>query len=87
MESSVKAQSSAMARSSSVRSASLSATTASAMLSSVLKCRSYQGKSAPLNTVAFGDNWFYSGTNGYNLGSGLGTLDVFNFAQYLRGQF
>jgi subtilase family serine protease len=47
----------------------------------------YQGKSAPLNNVAFGDNWFYSGTKGYNLGSGLGTLDVFNFAQYLRNQF
>jgi subtilase family serine protease len=49
--------------------------------------KAYQGTGAPINAVAFGDNWFYGGTKGYNLGSGLGTLDVFNFAQYLRSQF
>jgi hypothetical protein len=33
--------------------------------------------------VAHGDNWFYHGRNGYNLGAGLGTLDVANFAAAL----
>jgi subtilase family serine protease len=53
----------------------------------LLNGKAYNGKSAPLNNVSFGDNWFYNGTKGYNLGSGLGTLDVFNFAQYLKSQF
>jgi len=42
---------------------------------------------APLNPIAYGDNWFYHGSNGYNLGAGLGTLDVANFADSLRDQF
>jgi subtilase family serine protease len=45
------------------------------------------GTNAPLNQITAGDNWFYSGSKGYNPGSGLGTLGVFNFAQYLRSQF
>jgi subtilase family serine protease len=47
--------------------------------------KAYSGTNSPLRTVAFGDNWFYSGTKAYNPGSGLGTLDVYNFAVALRG--
>jgi subtilase family serine protease len=39
---------------------------------------------APLHPIAYGDNWFYHGRNGYNPGAGLGTMDVWNFAEYLR---
>jgi kumamolisin len=46
-----------------------------------------QRENAPLHPIAYGDNWFYSGSNGYNLGAGLGTLDVANFAEYLRFPF
>jgi kumamolisin len=42
---------------------------------------------APVNPIAYGDNWFYNGSNGYNPGAGLGTIDVFNFAEFLRGPF
>lgn len=41
----------------------------------------------PVKPIAYGDNWFYSGSNFYNPGAGLGTLDVAEFAQYLRGGF
>ena len=37
--------------------------------------------------IAYGDNWFYSGTDYYNPGAGLGTLDITNFAKYLRSAF
>ena len=47
----------------------------------------YKGPNAPLHAIAYGDNWFYYGSQGYNLGAGLGTLDVANFADYLRGLF
>jgi kumamolisin len=40
-----------------------------------------------LHAIAYGDNWFYDGSNGYNLGAGLGTLDVANFANFLSSQF
>jgi subtilase family serine protease len=40
---------------------------------------------APLDAIAYGDNWFYYGRNGYNPAAGLGTLDVWNFAQSLGG--
>lgn len=39
---------------------------------------------APLHPIADGDNWVYHGSNGYNPGAGLGTLDAWNFAEYLR---
>jgi hypothetical protein len=45
------------------------------------------GPGAPLHAIAYGDNWFYYGSNGYNLGVGLGTLDVANFANFLSSQF
>ena len=47
----------------------------------------YKGPNAPLHAIAYGDNWFYYGSQGYNLGVGLGTLDVPNFADFLRGLF
>lgn len=49
--------------------------------------QAYRGSSAPLNAIAYGDNWFYKGSNGYNPAAGLGTLDVANFAQILHGEF
>jgi kumamolisin len=49
--------------------------------------RGYFGPNAPLNPIAYGDNWFYHGSNGYNLGAGVGTMDVANFAQALRSEF
>lgn len=41
---------------------------------------------APLHPIAYGDNWFYHGRNGYNPAAGLGTMDVANFAKALRQQ-
>jgi kumamolisin len=40
-----------------------------------------------VHAISHGDNWFYHGRNGYNPAAGLGTLDVWNFAQRLGGQF
>ncbi|MGC1416698.1 MAG: S53 family peptidase [Candidatus Acidiferrum sp.] len=47
----------------------------------------YRGPNAPLHAITTGDNWFYYGRNGYSPAAGLGTLDVANFAQYLRDPF
>ncbi len=47
----------------------------------------YKGSSPSFHAIKDGDNWFYSGRNGYSLGAGLGTLDVANFAEALRGLF
>ncbi len=44
----------------------------------------YKGTGAPLNAIKYGDNWFYHGSNGYNPAAGLGTLDVANFAEWLK---
>jgi kumamolisin len=49
--------------------------------------QAYGNWGAPLNAIAYGNNWFYSGSDGYNPAAGLGTLDVANFARYLRGPF
>jgi kumamolisin len=49
--------------------------------------RAYRGPNAPLRAIPYGDNWFYHGSNGYNLGAGFGTMDVANFAEILHGQF
>jgi subtilase family serine protease len=47
--------------------------------------KAYKGGSkSPLNKVMKGDDWFYTGSNEYNQGAGLGTLDVANFAEFLR---
>jgi len=47
----------------------------------------YRGSHAPLHAIAYGDNWFYFGRNGYSPAAGLGTLDVANFARFLRDPF
>jgi kumamolisin len=49
--------------------------------------QAYTGWRPPLHAIPYGDNWFYHGSNGYNRGVGLGTLDVANFAEILRGRF
>jgi kumamolisin len=49
--------------------------------------QAYAGAKAPLHAISDGDNWFYYGRKGYNPGAGLGTLDVANFADALRGWF
>jgi subtilase family serine protease len=49
--------------------------------------QAYRGSDAPLRAIKFGDNWFYHGSNGYNPGVGFGTLDVANFAKFLRDPF
>jgi kumamolisin len=42
------------------------------------------GFDAVLNEIATGDNWFYSGRNGYSPAAGLGTLNVANLAKKLQ---
>jgi kumamolisin len=53
----------------------------------VLRGQAYGYPGAPLRAIAYGDNWFYHGSNGYNPAAGLGTIDVGNFAEFMRGQF
>jgi hypothetical protein len=43
----------------------------------------YAGPHAPLNDIRSGNNWFYAGHAGYDQGTGVGTLDVDNFARAL----
>jgi kumamolisin len=47
----------------------------------------YAGPHASLRAIPYGDNWFYFGSNGYNLGVGFGTMDVANFARFLANPF
>jgi subtilase family serine protease len=42
------------------------------------------GADAVLNTIAAGDNWFYSGRDGYSPAAGLGTLNVANLAKKIN---
>jgi subtilase family serine protease len=44
----------------------------------------YEGSQAPLHAIKYGNNWFYEGGNGYNPASGFGTMNVANFAGYLK---
>lgn len=46
--------------------------------------KGYKGSQPPLHAISDGSNWFYYGRNAYRQGAGLGTLDVANFAAYLR---
>lgn len=39
--------------------------------------------SSPFNDIVAGDNWFYTGRAGYDQASGLGTLNLANFADAL----
>jgi subtilase family serine protease len=52
-----------------------------------LSGQAYKNPGAPLHAIAYGDNWFYYGRNGYSPAVGLGTMNVANFAEILRGQF
>jgi kumamolisin len=52
-----------------------------------LSGQAYKGSHAPLHVITDGDNWFYKGRNGYSPAAGLGTMDVANFAQFLRNLF
>jgi subtilase family serine protease len=45
------------------------------------------GKYSAFNDITAGDNWFYAGKPGYEQGSGIGTLNVANFDQFLRAGF
>jgi subtilase family serine protease len=49
--------------------------------------RIFRGSAATVHPIAYGDNWFYHGSNGYNPAAGLGTLDVANFAKFLSSEF
>jgi kumamolisin len=49
--------------------------------------RGYKGSSPSLHAIKGGDNWFYTGRNGYSPAAGLGVLDVANFADALRDLF
>lgn len=41
------------------------------------------GPFSAFNDIHAGDNWFYAGTNGYEPGAGIGTLNVSNLAVFL----
>ncbi|MDP9066690.1 MAG: S53 family peptidase [Pseudomonadota bacterium] len=45
---------------------------------------SYHGKGAPLRAIAYGNNDFFYGRDGYSPAAGVGTLDVANFAEALK---
>ena len=47
------------------------------------KKSAYRGADAPFVDVTAGDNWFYTGTPGYDQASGVGILNVANFAAML----
>jgi kumamolisin len=47
--------------------------------------QAYKKPHAPIHAIGYGNNWFYNGTNGYNPAAGAGTMDVWNFAQALKG--
>jgi subtilase family serine protease len=47
----------------------------------------YEGPNAPLNVIKDGDNWFYHGRNGYSPAAGVGTMNVANFARFLKNLF
>lgn len=47
----------------------------------------YRGPHPSFHAIADGDNWFYTGSKGYNPAVGFGTLDVANFARFLAGDF
>jgi kumamolisin len=42
------------------------------------------GAHAPIHTISTGDNWFFSGRNGYSPAVGLGTMDVFNLSRVMH---
>jgi len=40
-----------------------------------------KGRRPALHYIIDGDNWFYSGRQGYSPAAGIGTLDVSNLAE------
>jgi len=44
----------------------------------------YTGASAPFHVIKYGNNDYFSGTDHYTPAAGIGTLDVFNFAEALK---
>jgi kumamolisin len=42
------------------------------------------GRDPAIHTISTGNNWFYTGRNGYSPAAGLGTIDVFNLSKVLR---
>jgi subtilase family serine protease len=57
------------------------------LLNPLLYSAQYQRRNVPLHPIAYGDNWFYKGRDGYSPAAGLGTIDVANFAEYLSNPF
>ena len=55
-----------------------------AIYSLVRSHEAYGGQHAPLRAIPSGDNWFYQGSQGYNLGVGVGVMDVANFANVFQ---
>ena len=49
--------------------------------------RGYVGPNAPFRSIAYGDNWFYYGSQSYNPGAGVGVMDVNNFDRVLERLF
>jgi subtilase family serine protease len=45
----------------------------------------YTGKNAPFNVIPYGNNDFYVGRDGYSPAVGIGTLNVADFAEALKG--
>jgi kumamolisin len=58
-----------------------------ALYDQVTDGRAYGYAGAPFHVIAYGDNWFYQGRNGYSPAVGIGTMDVANFANTLRYPF
>jgi len=49
--------------------------------------QAYGGPHPPFHAIAYGDNWFYYGRDGYAPAAGVGTMDVANFANLIAGPF
>jgi kumamolisin len=58
-----------------------------ALYDQVTRGQAYGYPDAPFNIIAYGDNWFYQGRNGYSPAVGVGTMNVANFANTLRYPF
>jgi kumamolisin len=53
----------------------------------VRRHHAYNGSHPPLRDITHGDNWFYSGQPGYDLGSGVGVPDVTNLVTALKSYY
>jgi len=50
------------------------------------KASAWHGSKAPFGDITAGDNWFYEAAKGYDQTTGVGTLNVANFAARLAGK-